>query len=137
MSGASFKEENLIIIEDTLEFSRRVGIIRWAKDIEPLLDFEVGTTAALFGPGKVKTLKEFCAKNPDYHIVSVVGDYIYRNKYVEGCEVYMLANGDANSNLLDHPYYNSSLALYHEELHQKLTAKFAEIKGSPDKIFLL
>ena len=134
MRGASSKEKDLIVIEDSIEFSNRVGIIDWAEDVEPL-GFVLSSPSALFPPSKAKALQDFCAKNREYHIVSVVGDYIYRNKYVKGCNTYLLADKDANPNILRHPYINRSFAEYHEELHQKFAAKFTEIHGRSNRIF--
>ena len=127
--GASAKEEQLEIIESRLKFSKRVGMIDFARDVEPL-GFKLSSVSAIFGEKELKALIRFCDENPDYHIVSYVGPYIYRNKYIPRCFPYFLAHGDANQNLLCHPYHNGSYELYHEDIQQKLAAKITEIYRS-------
>ena len=129
--GASCKEDSLEVIKDSVAFAQRVGLVVFIKDLEPL-GFDMAANVALFKENNIKDLNNFIARHPEYHLVSMVAPYVYRNKYLKGFNTYRIARGDANPNLLNHPYLNSSLALYHEELHQELATKFREIYRSHD-----
>jgi hypothetical protein len=127
--GASVKEEQLEIIENMIEFSKRVGMIDFAEEIEPL-GFRFSSVSATFGRDKIDALMSFCRANPEYHIVTQIAPYVYQNKYVPNHFPYFIANGDANPNLLFHPYLRSSFELFHEDIQQKLATKIAEIYRS-------
>ena len=127
--GASAKEEQLEIIENMVEFSKRVGMIDFAEDVEPL-GFKLVSVTATFGDREIESLISFCNENPQYHIVTEISSFVYRNKYVPEGDCWHIADGDANPNLLRHPYLNSSFELYLEDIQQKLAAKITEIYRS-------
>ena len=79
--GASVKEEQLENIENMVEFSKRVGIIDFAEDVEPL-GFKLSSVSATFREEHLESLIAFCNQNPEYHIVTMISPFVYRNKYV-------------------------------------------------------
>ncbi len=124
--GATINEERLEVIENMVDFTERVGMINFAEEVAPL-GFNLSSVTATFREKHLDLLLAFCNKNPKYHIVTMISPFVYRNKFVPNGFPWFIADGDANPNLLRHPFFNSSLELYREDSQQKLAAKIAEI----------
>ncbi len=87
----------MIHIPTVMEFWERTAI---------LIDYEfedvdiVPSTLYGFQPYRLEELIEFCAKNPDYHIISIVNGFLYFNKVMENASEYRLGQGDSNPDLV-------------------------------------
>ena len=79
-------------------FCKRVGRV-WLYHILSFLDLEPDALSGHFEPRKVQTLIDFCAENPEYHILSCNDHKIY-NKYIANANFYYLADGDQEPDLL-------------------------------------
>ena len=104
-------------------FCKRVGRV-WLYHILSFLDLEPDALSGHFEPRKVQTLIDFCAGNPEYHIISCNDHKIY-NKYIPHANCYYLADGDHDPDLL----FDFSMRLSVDELLQIGHAKFSPILG--------
>lgn len=92
------------ITQDHGEFIRRAG---WISDYERLeeLGFKDCPLAGTFHKDEVHQLLEFCAKNPEYHVISYVGKIIV-NRYDPNGNVFKLCDGDDDPDYaLDMSYF--------------------------------
>ena len=64
------------------------------------VDIVPDSITGVFDNHRLDELIEFCAKNPDYHIVSSVNVGLYFNKVVPHAQEFFLAEGDSNPDLV-------------------------------------
>jgi len=113
--GASGYEDHVELVVDCIEFYERAGII--ADDRELVwLGFELDIFLFAFRPEHVPQLLDFCREHPEYHIASFVGPERLANKFVPDRNLYMLANGDRNPNLVLDTAANLKRALVDEDM---------------------
>lgn len=79
-------------------FSKRTGIIEsavwfWNNGFT-LVDGGIGIAGE-----DVETIRQFCALNPSFHMVSFSYDDMLYNKYIPDQLMYFLADGDADTTL--------------------------------------
>ncbi len=88
----------MIIVPTTLEFRRRVAVLvdYEFEEVDIIPDSMIGT----FDNHRLDELQDFCAKNPDYHIVSNVNVGLYFNKALPDAQAFYLAEGDTNPDLV-------------------------------------
>ncbi len=87
----------MILIQTVREFRQRAAI---------LFDYEfesVGlapdTLYGAFDPHRIVELMEFCRKNPDYHIVSLLHAALYFNRVMPNATGFYLGQGDSDPRL--------------------------------------
>jgi hypothetical protein len=98
------------LIHDYREFVHRVGRVVY-DDFEHM-DIVPDTAFGLFGPERTAELKEFCKKNPQYHIVTVI-DFAYYNTFIDDSYVYFLGCKDPDPEII---YTEKRATSYYEEL---------------------
>ena len=59
---------------------------------------------------------EFCAENPDYHMITILSGGRTINKFVPGERIYQLARGDKNPNLMLSVFGDPKRALVEEDM---------------------
>ena len=83
---------------DLFEFSRRVAKL---ADLDFCgLDIKPCHPLGRFLPNRLEELVEYCRANPQYHIVSYLGDFLYVNRYIDNAHFYFLAEGDDDRHLV-------------------------------------
>ena len=118
-------------IDDPWEFHRQVGSINFRPLLKPL-GLEPFSVTGAFDESDAEELQEFCQSNSGYHIVSLTPSLWYLNRYVPGCRLYLLAEGDANPALRSHLYLNKGLELFLEDGAKAALSVIAKINGSAD-----
>lgn len=53
-----------------------------------------------FTKKQVTQLLEFCTKNPDYHVVTLLNPNVYLNRYTLAGRIFRLANGDSDKSVI-------------------------------------
>lgn len=108
-------------VDDHNQFCKLVGKV-WLYPILNFLDLEPDALSGHFEPQKVQTLIDFCAINPEFHIISCNDHKIY-NKYIPNANCYYLADGEQNPDLL----FDFTTLLGVNELLQIGQTKFAPV----------
>ncbi|MCX6107586.1 MAG: hypothetical protein NTY08_17315 [Proteobacteria bacterium] len=85
------------ISDDLHTFFKRVGKV-WVYDELKFLDLEPEMMTGEFRCYSVQSLIDFCASNPEYHIISRKDCKVY-NKFMPEARAYYLADGDAEPEL--------------------------------------
>ncbi len=88
----------MIIIPTTLEFRRRTAVLVDYEFEEA--DIVPDSILGRFEHHRLDELIEFCEKNPDYHIISVINITLYFNKVLPNAQTYYLGQGDSNPDLV-------------------------------------
>jgi hypothetical protein len=97
MSSATKQEIYLEVTDDFDAFEERTGLLSsWEL---ARLGFQMNDLSGMFWECSTGILLEFCKNNSQYHIVSASCGR-FENRYVPGKNVYMLAEGDRNPNLV-------------------------------------
>ncbi len=88
----------MIHIPTLLEFMHRtVPLVDYEfEDVDIVPDTIIGD----FRADRLPELQEFCRKNSDYHIISIIDACLYFNKVVGYAQDFLLAQGDCNPNLV-------------------------------------
>lgn len=83
------------VTHDHHEFYRTTGMIIMLPRVKQLglITDDVGAT---FWPNEMDDVLDFCAKNPQFHIVTYLGEGIFVNRYDERGLMFQLAEGDAD-----------------------------------------
>ncbi|MBM4252925.1 MAG: hypothetical protein FJ146_13215 [Deltaproteobacteria bacterium] len=84
--------------DDFFYFLKRAGRV-WIYDELKFLDLEPDTLTGEFWQGKEQLLTDFCAANPEYHVISFHLPLVY-NRFVANGSHYYLADGDADPDLV-------------------------------------
>ena len=103
-------------------FHRAVKIIVDRDEIL-WLGFDPFSQIGSFEQSDIPSLLDFCAKNPDYHIVTYTSDHRYVNRYVSVQRVYKLATGDQNPYLVYNPWIDPDRHLIEEDVFSKLSCE--------------
>jgi hypothetical protein len=98
------------LIHDFGEFLERVGRVMF--DDFDHLDIVPDSVVGIFGSNRTEELKEFCKKNPQYHIVTAI-KFAYYNTFIENSHVYFLGCNDPDPELI---YTEKRSASYYNEL---------------------
>jgi len=97
-------------------------IIRTTKEFyeiaNPLIDWEfdgvdgleADSIAGLFFSDRAAELKDFCERNPKYHIISIKASMLF-NRFVEKASAFYLADGDSSPEII--------LIRWHETAEEK------------------
>ena len=121
MSGASKFEHQLEITNESSAFYRRIGLLCTYQQLQPL-GFNHNEIIAVFDESQTGILLDFCSENPDCHIVTYTQPGRMENRFVPNKNLYMLANGDQNPNLvLDIFWKKDRHLLLEERLDEALT----------------
>ena len=113
--GATRREDHIEVLFDIKQFYDRVGMVVTYMEVE-WLDLPVVDIGGTFDEEHVPQLLQFCAENPEFHIVTCTGPWRLANKYVTGKRVYMLASGDQNPYLVLNSALDPNRALVAEEV---------------------
>jgi hypothetical protein len=125
--GASGYEDRVELMLDITEFYDRVGIIADDRELA-WLGFNLDIFLLGFRPVHLPKLLDFCREHPEYHVASFVGPERLANKYVPGRNLYLLANGDRNPNLVLDTAANPNRALVNEEMICSALTMFSNTK---------
>ena len=119
MGGATKEEEYLDITVDDAGFYEKTGVLYPSQLQE--LGFEGDHLYCAFRQSDVKMLLELCDKDPRYHIISGKCGR-FENRYVPDRNIYMLAEGDKNPNLVLDMCLKKNPHLLMEEMLDKALA---------------
>jgi len=101
------------------DFYDRVKLICSYKEVE-WLGLKPKSISGQFFSDDIDTLKEFCRDNTDYHIVTCTDGTRLENRLILGHQIYLLAIGDKNPQIV----VNWSLA---PDFHLQLEEEVCEI----------
>jgi hypothetical protein len=113
---------------DGVAFAERTGELNdWNELLR--LGLEPDTVAGGFFSEKADVLLKFVRRDPAYHIITFVGPDRYVNKFVGGPKtLYLLADGDADPNLVCYPFLAPDWHLVFEDTISKTLAMLKDIK---------
>ncbi len=114
MSGASKFEHQAEITNDASAFYSRIGLLKTYRQLRPL-GLEISEIIAVFDQSQIGMLQEFCTENPDHHIVTLTRPERLENRFVPNNNLYMLANGDSNPDLVLDIFWKKNRYLVLEE----------------------
>jgi hypothetical protein len=114
MSGASKFEHQLEITNESSAFYRRIGLLKTYRQLK-LLGLFIDEIIAAFDESQTGMLQDFCAENPDCHIVTFTEPGRLENRFVPNNNLYMLANGDQNPDLVLDIFWKKDRHLLLEE----------------------
>ena len=117
--SAVANSERVELTVDSEVFHRAVKIIIDRDEIL-WLGFDPFSQIGTFQQSDTPSLLDFCAKNPEYHIVTYTSGHRYVNRYVPEQRVYKLATGDKNPYLVYNPWIDPERHLIEEDVFSKL-----------------
>ena len=126
MSAVANSERVELAVESEV-FHRAVKIIIDRDEIL-WLGFDPFSQIGTFQQSDIPSLLDFCAKNPEYHIVTYTSGHRYVNRYVPDQRVYKLATGDKNPYLVYNPWIDSERHLVEEDVFSKLGCEPDQIR---------
>jgi hypothetical protein len=112
--GATGREDQIVLVVDIDEFHRRVGLVGSYLELE-WLGFKIESYGGSFRARRLPELIGFCTANPEYHIVTYTDLGRFANKNVPDKDLYFLAKGDKNPNLVLNHLIDPARALITEE----------------------
>ena len=114
---------------DSLAFSERIGEINdWHELL--CLGLEPDTVGGGFSSEKADILLNYVQRDSSYHIITFVGPDRYVNRFVEGPNnLYLLADGDADPNLVCYPFLALDWHLVFEDAICKTFTMLKDIKN--------
>ena len=112
--GATGREDHIELIVDMDEFCRRVGFVSSHLELE-WLGFQTESYGGSFRARRLPELFACCAENPEYHIMTYTDLGRIANTYVPDRDLYLLARGDKNPNLVLNHLIDPARALVAEE----------------------
>lgn len=80
-------------------FCRQVGMIFHVPDLKQL-GLQTENIGGAFRGDDVDDLLDFCAQNPQFHVVTSLGKGMYVNRYHSKGLSFFLANGDRSPDLM-------------------------------------
>jgi hypothetical protein len=125
--GAVANQNRVELILDAKTFHRAVKIIVDQEEVR-WLGFDPFSQTGSFHPEDVPGILAFCAKNPEYHIVTYTSDHHYVNRYVQGQKSYMLATGDKNPYLVHNPWLDPNHHLIEDDVYAMLGCEPHQIR---------
>lgn len=87
------------VTHDYLEFKEKTGIIFDRRRLRKLGLYTDDSIASFYNE-EVYELFDFCATNPEYHIVTILAPSIYVNRYDRRSDMFQLADGDKDPNYM-------------------------------------
>ena len=113
---------------DGIAFAERTGrLTDWREILS--LGLEPDSVSGGFFADKASVLLNFVQRDPAYHIITFVGPDRYVNRFVAGQNtIYMLADGDADPNLIFYPFAAPDWHLVFEDMISKTLAMLKDIK---------
>ena len=128
MAGA-FNQKNLQeITDDWNEFRKRTGMMLNPSQFAAL-PFRPDNVCGAFGESQARQLLEFCGEHPEFHIISSTSG-VFENRYVPHQNLYMLAEGDSNPNLVLNMCLKKSWELLSEEMLEEALAMDTSVNRS-------
>jgi hypothetical protein len=124
--AATANENRVELIVDGDIFWSKVYAIRDNDELH-WIGLEPFDAIGGFGERGGPKLVEFCAANPEYHIVTYTSDNRFVNRYVPGQRTYKLATGDKNPYLVYNPWINPMRPLIEEDVFGHLGCEAHEI----------
>ena len=121
MSGASMQENYSEMVDDFSQFRERTGLLCSLSEVETL-GFHVDNIAGTFWESHIPMLLDFCKENPLYHVVTSTRPGRFENKYIPHRNLYILAEGDKNPNLIFDIAHNKNTNLLYEEMFEEALA---------------
>ena len=115
MRGATKQEYQPEVTNDISAFYRRVGLLSSHLHLEPL-GFYLDNICGTFSESYAISLLEYCKRNPKYHIVTSTQPGRLENRYVPDKNLYLLAEGDKNANLVLNIFWQKDPSLLLEEM---------------------
>ena len=128
MAGAYANGTHLEVTDDWTFFCKKTGILFNQSQFAPT-PFRPDNVSGVFGESFKTALLEFCRLNPRYHIISAT-DGVFENKYAPNRNLYMLAEGDNNPNLVLNLCLTKNPDLLSEEMLEEALAMGASVNGS-------
>ena len=119
--GATLHKHEDEITDDREAFCDRTGLL-W--NFLELLDmgFQREDCTGAFPPKDASLLLEYCRRHPGYHIISIIGQGHYANRYIPEQGWYYLGDGDANPGLMLNQFLRKSPDLVEKEMLAKVKA---------------
>lgn len=87
------------VTRDIHEFYRTTGIIVLRPRLREL-GFLTNDVTGTFRPCEMDDIRDFCAQNPAFHVVTYLGLGLYINRYEIRGNQFKLAEGNANPNYM-------------------------------------
>ena len=114
---------------DGVAFAERTGELSdWRELLR--LGLEPDTVGGGFSSEKAEILLNYVLRDSAYHIITYVGPDRYVNRFVEGPNnLYLLADGDANPNLIYYPFLALDWHLVFEDVICKTFTMLKDIKN--------
>ena len=117
------------VTDDLHAFFQRTGLIVNYKEIE-WLGFKLDNFTGLFWRRHLPELMEFCSRNEEYHIISLMPGVCYENCYNQKAKNFHLAKGDSNPHLVLNPFLHKQRDLLYEEIFEEVLAKYRDVDGN-------
>lgn len=114
---------------DGVAFAERTGEINnWHELLS--LGLEPDTAGGGFSSEKSDILLNYVRRNPAYHIITYVESGRYVNRFEPGKNnLYVLADGDAEPNLIYYPFLSLDWHLVFEDTVSKTLAMIKDVKN--------
>ena len=129
MNGATVHRNQLEVTNDIGPFYRRIGLLCTYPQLE-WLGFYLDNSEGMFTLSQSRMLLEFCRDNPEYHVVTCTHPGRLENRYVPGKNVYLLAEGDKNPNLVLDMFWKKNACLLEEEMFDQALAIASNVDRS-------
>ena len=128
--GLKRHEPQWEVTDDLHGFCRRTGILYWYAELE-WLGFHLNDVCGTLDNSHREHSEQFCEENPEYHIMTMIAPGGLVNHYVPAKDnLYHLARGDKNPNLVLDVLLHKSVELFIEE---GFAEAFAQIPDVDDR----
>ncbi len=125
--GAVANINHTELVVKSEDFHKAVKIVVDPNEIL-WLGFNPFSQTGVFQQSETTLLQNFCAQNPEYHIVTYTSDHRYVNRYVPDQRVYRIATGDKNPYLVYNPWIDPERHLIEEDVFSKFSCKPNQIR---------
>jgi hypothetical protein len=112
--------------DDIAMFYGRTGIICNNEQLE-WLDLHPHESFGLFDESQAAVLLDFCANNPQYHIISGTQPGRMENRFVPGQRIYYLADGDDYPHLVLNIFLKKNVFSLAEEMFDAALAIIPDV----------
>ena len=124
--GATLHKHKDEITDDRAAFCDRTGLLWNFLELQSM-GFQREDCTGAFSSKDVSLLLDHCRRNPGYHIISIIGQGHYVNRYIPDQRWYYLGDGDTNPILVLNQFLRKSPALVEEEMLAKAKAILADM----------
>jgi hypothetical protein len=87
------------VTTDFSEFFDTVGLIIDQRRLRAL-GLQIENVTGTISPHEIEDVLDFCAQNPQYHVVSMIGEGIFLNRYDPRGDRFQLCDGDNDPNYM-------------------------------------